>query len=138
MKNVFRDGEIESYYENGKLQTKGFYHKEKEDGLWLHYYPNNLLSDSTFYNKGKVVFQFSFDTNGVITMQNGNGYRTLIYENNDNVGKLEYRNFLPDGSFVEKYSNGMIYCEGKYRKGMPIGEWKYYDKKGVVVKIESH
>lgn len=138
LKNGFRDGKIESYYENGKLQTKGFYHKGKEDGLWLNYYPNNLLSDSTLYDKGKVIFQFSFDTNRVITMQNGTGYRVLIYEISDNIGKISYENYIPDGQYIEWYPNGKIYCLGNYKMGIPFGEWKYYNDNGVLQKIETH
>lgn len=42
------------YFENGKVETKGKFHKGKRIGVWKYYYPNGKIRQKSRYsNKGE-------------------------------------------------------------------------------------
>jgi len=44
-----RHGYWEYYYNNGKVQYKGYYINSKRDGLWEWYYDNGQLKQKEYY-----------------------------------------------------------------------------------------
>ncbi|MEO8590680.1 MAG: hypothetical protein ABI432_14995 [Flavobacteriales bacterium] len=63
-----------------------------------------------------------------------NGPWTSYFANGGIRSKATYRNGLEEGATEVFHENGMTYYTGQYRSGKPVGEWLFYDPKGVKVK----
>jgi hypothetical protein len=42
-----------------------------------------------------------------------------------------------EGEYVEYHSNGVIKVQGYYEQGRKVGTWRYYDKKGELLREET-
>lgn len=67
--NTFRNGVLTDdtffYFPNGQLQKKIYYSERgRKDSIWLEYYNNGSLKDSTEYNNGKLIKRFQYDREG--------------------------------------------------------------------------
>jgi antitoxin component YwqK of YwqJK toxin-antitoxin module len=49
---LMNKGKCVYYYENGKIQSEGFYVEDKRDGVWRHYNIEGMLVKEEFYEKG--------------------------------------------------------------------------------------
>ena len=84
-------GTIDTYYENGKIESKSQIKKGKTDGNYFHYYENGQLALEVIYNKGirKTVIA-SFDINGKPTNNNtlkdGKG-KIFLYDKDGRLSK---------------------------------------------------
>jgi antitoxin component YwqK of YwqJK toxin-antitoxin module len=98
------EGSFESFYDNGKLMTKGSYTNGKKNGIWYFYYDNGKLKKSINFlnNYGKII-EF-YNKKGKNTVINGNGH----YEDEIKIGNLNNTHEI-EGSFV----NGMM--DGKWK-----------------------
>ncbi|WP_299316007.1 hypothetical protein [uncultured Aquimarina sp.] len=52
-------------------------------------------------------------------------------------GESSYKN-VKNGYWKEYYPNHIIKEEGNYKKGKKVGEFKYYDKNGTLIRIKRH
>ncbi|WP_229720525.1 toxin-antitoxin system YwqK family antitoxin [Winogradskyella helgolandensis] len=52
-------------------------------------------------------------------------------------GQSSYKN-VKNGYWKEYYPNHIIKEEGNYKKGKKIGEFKYYDKNGTLIRTKKH
>ena len=50
----------------------------------------------------------------------------------DSDGKLK------NGVYKEYFKDGTLSCEGKYRRGERVGEWRTYEASGKVIKATRH
>jgi hypothetical protein len=96
----------------------------KRNGNWRYYtsYPANYKMFEGQYRNDKRngLFRKYYE----LTNQ-------LTYEEN-------YTDNLPDGSFTWWYSNGQLESKKYFAKGTPVGVWKFYDKKGKLIRTENH
>jgi antitoxin component YwqK of YwqJK toxin-antitoxin module len=42
-----------------------------------------------------------------------------------------------EGEYVEYHPNGLIKVQGYYEQGKKVGVWRYYDKKGTLLREET-
>jgi hypothetical protein len=42
------------------------------------------------------------------------------------------------GEFTFIYPDGKLYCKGSVKKGLRVGEWVYWNKNGILDKIETY
>ena len=141
-------GISESYYQNGKLKSKG------KNVSSLDKY--NETGDFEFYN------EFTSNLEAVESLKNGKQVgKSITYGSNEEpieIGKYEngklngeykkyYYNYLQNaekkypketGEWNYYYENGKIYLIGTYENGAETGEWKYYDEKGNLIKRENY
>jgi uncharacterized protein len=56
-------------------------------------------------------------------------------------GVLKKRAFVVngelEGEYVEYHPNGLIKVQGYYEQGKKVGVWRYYDKKGTLLREET-
>lgn len=140
--NYFENGQIErrvrviggsklsvvTYYSDGTMRSEIIYLKNKVL-LWKDYYPNGNLEYWEEYDNNQTYY---------VTLNfyyiNGNPQNTMQL--------VDKKNKLYDAK--EYYLDGTLKAEGK-KKWIPasggyvkIGQWKYYDAQGNLVKTEEH
>ena len=158
-----KNKEWKYFYEDGSIQQKGNYVKNKPHGTWEWWYKSGQKRRMEDYENGKEKgFVFEYDTTGKVIVKGEYfyGLREGVwkYEINDyrekgsyiggmKTGKWkktytttkkdkfkgEYLNDIPIGKHVYYYSNGQIKTEGKYKDGEKDGEWIYYNELGDIV-----
>lgn len=119
----------------------------------LEFYETSDLSDDRngeskkFYENGNVKSVCEFKNNYE------HGFYKEFFENNRLKTEGSFRNGVRDGRWVEYHENGKIKSDGYHIKeirkneygeliilskgGMIDGVWKYYDKNGTLIKVES-
>ncbi len=61
-KNV---GEWRYYYDNGKLETKGYFKNDLPDSIWIWYFPDGIMKERGVFKKGKRTGEwYSYDEKG--------------------------------------------------------------------------
>lgn len=51
-----------------------------------------------------------------------------------NVVIMSDDSYMNDGAYLEYYPDGQKFCDGKYEKGVMVGEWKYWHPNGQICK----
>jgi len=97
------DGEFETYYPNGKLESKGQLKGKKMDGILINRYDNNKLKSKFLYKNGKLMeYLYRGLKNGkklkIGEFKNGNG---VIYKY-DNNGKIIEKLIFKDGEQIKQ------------------------------------
>lgn len=114
-------GDFEYFHASGFLSSRGNYVYGKRDGLWLLYYDNGNLQDSTVYDHGNVV-----------------GTRLSWHRNGFAADSAVYN---PDGSGVvfSWFDNGMPSLAGRQSAGhKQNGQWQYFHRNGKPASIETY
>lgn len=156
------NGKYDSYHVNGKLVDTGEYTNGIRTGAWKHYHSNGKLKRTGVYNeKGEPVGEWNYyDDNGVLDERRnfdsegryhgdisyyseGKLYCTATYKKDilvkdvyyDEDGKVIGTFGAADGSFASKnyFSTGQLRSEGRYKKGKLEGQWKFYNRYGVLI-----
>ena len=145
--NSFSDDGVIAYntafYENGKLMAEGKYVNQKKDSIWNYYSnekSNPLVSIETYVNgnlNGESITYYpdSGEPTEIVCYENGkrNGKLLKYFPDGQLMTKSYYKNDLPDGDFIHYHPDGKVQIEGKYGNGNQIGEWKYFDEKGIPI-----
>jgi TonB family protein len=114
-------GKFRYWYANRYPETLGAWYKGKKQGLWLSYYSNGGMRDSTTYDEGRPV-----------------GIRESWYRNGYPKDSATYN---PDGSatVISWFDNGYPAAAGRYGAGgKPFGKWQYFYRDGVVSAVETY
>lgn len=132
------------FHSSNKKAAHGYYINKKKEGVWRFYDGQGILASKETYKDGVKEGEYLvYNLNGSISRQtyfvNGieNGYRKTF----DKEGNLLTEGEIVDGQSdgVHKiYRNGVINIEGAYKHAVRDGEWRYYDEKGQVYKIEVY
>lgn len=136
-------GQVNSYYDNGKLKMSGQYEivgKDSvktscENGNFRYYYSNGVLKSSAFYSNGKETGVSSFyDNSGQlkrlkILEKDGGSYN--IYENDtvnriDEKGRRQGKWISLPYSFSENNCSYIPDVVKYYKNDNPIGTWEYF------------
>lgn len=99
--------EFFEYHSNGRIKTRGNTLDGKKDGVFTYYNP-----------KGKIIKSVLF-SNGVLIKDDDSSAANQIKK-------------LKEGDHIAYHKNGRIKETGRYANGKKEGEWRTYDKKGVV------
>jgi len=116
-----RSGKFRFVHPNRMIESAGLYQDGRKQGLWLTYYSDGSLADSTVYVNGAPV--------GVSLSWHRNGYMR------------DSANFGPDGSGVRVawFDNGNPSYAGRFTAGFKkIGKWNYFHKTGGVSETETY
>ncbi|MBL7932023.1 MAG: hypothetical protein JNL60_08975 [Bacteroidia bacterium] len=110
------EGVTESYYPDGKVETRVEYKKGKKEGKSLSYNPMGvLLSDLTYFNNEREGKEVSYDDDGKIIKES-------IYDNDE-----------LHGLSTNYHSNGKIYRSLNYKYGEAEGESEVMDETGQLI-----
>ena len=102
------------FHQDKRPEYFGKYSNGKKQGLWLSYYYNGMMSDSSYYVNGQL-----------------SGISISWYPN----GSIKDSTSVTDGfqTVVSWFDNGQLSSAGRYTKeNKPIGKWVFYHKNGKV------
>jgi TonB family protein len=109
------------WYPNRFVQMEGRYTKGKRQGLWLSFYSNGMMSDSSVYEAGRAV-----------------GTRESWYRNGF-MRDSAVCNADGSGTLVSWFDNGYPASAGRYGPGSrPSGRWKYFYRDGPASALETY
>jgi antitoxin component YwqK of YwqJK toxin-antitoxin module len=118
--------------------------------------PNIGDTIKEFYNESKILKSLKFRDATILTIvefdENNTKTKSTIFQLNNLKYKTltkfneagfviliaNYDNGVVTGKFQKFYSNGKLKEEGIYDKMKKIGEWKYFDEEGELIKNENH
>jgi len=116
-----KSGPFVYFFPNKKVDAFGRYLNNKKQGMWLQFYSNGMMMDSTVYESGNPIGgSMGWHRNGV-------------------TSDSSYWN--PDGSGVQVdwFSNGNPSFAGRYGPGMKQqGKWQYFHSNGKLSSIELY
>lgn len=84
-------------------------------------------------SKIHIISSYIYDT---ICVYNRNINEVIEYDGFRSAidsGVSRYIGYFREGSWLEKWENGVIKTEGNYNRGLKSGIWYYYDKYGVKI-----
>lgn len=116
-----KNGKGISYYRNGAVKEEYFYKNDSLDGENRAYFPDGKLKWLNFYKSDKL-----------------HGKITNYYHNGKVESELEYVDNELNGSYKSYFDNGRLYMTGIYKKGNRIGEWKEFNRKGVLKEVNNY
>ncbi len=116
------DGEVRDFYENGDIQMKGSYNKNKRDGVFLYYSDHHTYTSAGRYRNDRSIGKWeTYHNNGTLASE-------VYYDNDyflknlwDSLGNQLVINGR--GAEIRKYPNGVVATEGEYRNGHKDGYW---------------
>lgn len=109
------------YDENGNLINIKNYKNDTLHGIQKTYHENGQISDESYY------------VNGILR-----GSKEW-FENGKMSSELYFNEFEQSDSIsITWFENGQILQIGYLKDGRMIGEWKEYDDKGELVKVENY
>jgi antitoxin component YwqK of YwqJK toxin-antitoxin module len=128
-KNTFLHGEVNSFFENGKIKYHGYYKESVKDSIWSYYYNNGQMDKLINFKTGRPVVKSCFKSNGKEMISNGNGsfssQITVLLGNKEPVD-CQISGNLKDGLMEGKWLWRTDYAHG-------IDHFKtgdYYETKG--------
>jgi hypothetical protein len=118
---TIRNGTFYWVYPDNKFKTIGRYVHNKKEGLWLDYYSDGSLEDSTVYHDDHPI--------GVSLSWYQNGFAKDSMNMNENG----------NGVFVSWFDNGLPSSAGRIIDfNKHHGQWQYFHKNGKVSAIEVY
>lgn len=126
-------GYWETFWENGKIQSKGFYADGKLDSIWEHFDEDGILAQRSTYKNGVQHGTYaSFYATGVERSsgkyKEGRSHGEWVYNYEDGrvMSKGSHELDRQTGLWESYYSNGVKSSSGSYKKGIPSGAWHYW------------
>jgi len=122
-----------NHYVNGELNfsTKFENHDEKIDSLY------SRLSQEIDAKDVDELVAFIDEMSNLLSPCNSKNFTEIVYHLNGKIKTEQaYRNGKVNGRFIEYFDNGKIKTEGNLNGFDKIGEWKYFDSKGFLIKHE--
>jgi antitoxin component YwqK of YwqJK toxin-antitoxin module len=128
MEGLFEDsnckkpsGRITRFYPDKKPESTGRYTHGRKDGLWLSFYWNGMMADSSVYADGNFI-----------------GTRLAWYPDGTLADSAVYRS---DGSgiFVQWFANGNPSVAGNFAPDYkPQGKWQFFHDNGKLSALEVY
>lgn len=112
-----RHGSYESYYEDGRLESRGEFDHGAYKGSWNFYYANgNLRESGEFVNNAR------------------HGHWTSYHENGLRASETDWANGVENGSHTDWFANGLMCAQGAMKDGLRHGYWMYWSEDGAKVR----
>ncbi len=137
------EGETVAFYRNGKKKYTGSYKEGERSGEWSHYYRNgelereaefdedgDLTGNETYYDQdGDLYAKVNYKRGKIKEMTFFDKKGEVMEKKDRSWGKLEFVIFYPDR---------VIKAKGLLKRGDREGEWKFYDKNGVLSAVRHY
>jgi antitoxin component YwqK of YwqJK toxin-antitoxin module len=110
-----RDSTYTSFYQNGKVKSKGNFKNDVPQGLWYYYYESGLVK-----SYGKLTGTIKY------------GDWKYYYENGNISTEGSYKEGKKEGDWKYYFEStaGILKTEGVYVNDTREGRWKFYDESG--------
>jgi antitoxin component YwqK of YwqJK toxin-antitoxin module len=115
------DSIVTWYYANQSIKSIGNYKNGVKEGVWTEYFPNKMMSDSSYYLNGHLL--------GVSLGWNTESYQvdSSVYDGKGN------------GVTIHWYEKGPLYYTGYFVNDTSRAKkWSYYHKNGQKLAIEEY
>lgn len=122
----FRNNNLIEKEEINRMDEDG-----KKNGIWKEFYKNDILKEEKTYLNGKL--------DGYVKLYNEEGklISAIKYENGE--VNLQGKDIDIDVEIKEEYDkNDNLIFQGSYKKDIPIGVHRYFDKRGNVVSSKTY
>lgn len=134
-----KNGHFLYFHSNGNAESLGKYVNDIQDGLWLDFDREGMMTDSTFYKNGRPFgVALSWHSNGYLkdsisVDSNGRGIEVSWFDNGNPsyVGKYS-AGMKREGLWVFFHKNGQVSSKEKYVQGKLIHK-NFFDEVGNVV-----
>ncbi len=156
-------GQFYEYYEDGTLMETGNVKNGYKDGIWKTYYPNGILMEEGVYNDDTYKILNTWDNDGKINVNDGNGKYIIYYEGTNNVledgritdglrdgywktyynepGSIQmestYVSGKLDGLTITYYPEGQKATQGSFINDKKEGRWEWYFESGALESIAT-
>lgn len=136
-------GEVKVFYPDSTLWYEGTVKKGNPDKLWRSFYESGRMKSSVLYEEGNIqnyaVFYYDNPGNTIhIKAQFENSSLTGQYKEFFPGGGLKaqipYEEGKPEGKALYYYPNGQMKIVGYFNEGKRRGKWKFYDKRGHLIR----
>ena len=135
---VIKDGPWKTFYPNGSVETEGQYKNDRQVGVWISRYPNDLLKEKAAYRDGRKDGPFtSFYRNGrkeaegVYHLDKQVGKWTEWYQGGGEKAEMLFDNSgRKEGVSKEWFENNRLKSEEEWQGGRRQGTGHYYTKDG--------
>lgn len=138
-----KNGEFETFYPDGQLQSRGRYRNNTATGSWIFFYPNGKPDRVLLINVADTLLLQFYDTSGVRRVTDGKGFFNgeVAAANATAYNKVvAYGGIVdgkPDGEW-KSFFGTYPYCTEKFDKGVFIsGEQKSMAKGTIQYKTNS-
>ena len=108
-------GDYCSYYQNGKIKSKGKYYYNQPSGVWTFFYENG-----NFKMKGELIANKHC------------GFWEYFYENGQLSMEGNLNDGLREGRWKFYYEGGLIKSEGDFTENIKDGIWNYFYEDGAL------
>lgn len=132
-------GDYKKYDENGNLISDGQFRNGHPVGIWKSYYPNgNIMLIEEYNRRGNLINVNAWEEDGCHAIVNGTGTIKQYWPDGSLRSIDSYLDCRPEGVNEGWYPNGVKEHEFYYKKGRPVGTWRYWDIDGHLYKTEEH
>ncbi len=107
------NGKYQSFYINGSLATKGFYHNNLSDSSWVFYFENGREKAKGKYHQGKQ-----------------DGKWTYYFENGNKKAEGLFKENIKHGNWTYFFENSTEKSSGIYFNGKKEGIWNFLYEEG--------
>lgn len=125
----------------------GFYYNGKKIGVWtLSNYSGQVIHNEIYYDTSGYKVEFKeYHLNGQLK---STGFYFRVYQR-DTISIFDerakaYSNYVTDSVLKKQnkwsyfYDNGLLESQGLYENDKKVGIWKYFNKKGELIKEETY
>lgn len=141
--NGEKEGELKSFYRNGKLATHAFYKNNRLNGVLKNYYDDGKLKLLFNYSHGMKngVFEEYYENKILKTkkvyIEDVLNFYEEYYDNGNIHIKVNNKKENKNDKLEEweiYHKNGKLMLQGKKKSDKNIGIWKEYSKEGELIK----
>ncbi len=125
-------------YRDGKIMERGAYNKGRKTGPWTYYYPDSVPMLREVWQDTLVLVTDAWDTTGVRTITNGDGFLRTHYASGSVQEESQYIKGVKSGPYLERYPAGNEKVRGQYQGGLKVGTWSFWYSNGKQEKTETH
>jgi antitoxin component YwqK of YwqJK toxin-antitoxin module len=126
------------YHEVGGIKAKGNYLKEKKDSIWNFYDEKGRVTSTEFYKEnkrnGKSIIYYpsgkKFEESEWLNDVK-NGLNVQFYENEKKKEEGVFKDGKYEGKVTRYHDTGEKSGFGSYLNGAQVGDWFYYDERGI-------
>lgn len=146
-KNGLMEGSWNGWYPNGNKNYEGKILNGLKEESWAFWFPDGKLRERGKYLKGKKqgFWEFYHETGGLESAGNfmkekPDGKWTYYFacpecktgEKGQKMREEYLKNGIAEGKATVWYPGGAIQSETDFKKGKPNGEWKQFNKNGMI------
>lgn len=133
-KEVAKHDLVYTYYDDGKMKSKGSFLNNVPNGLYMEFDTNGRVTTTRIYKSGNTIASGISDENAT-----KNGEWKEFYETSELKAIGKYKNNYKFGLWTYYYQNGKVEQTGYYNsKGKPEGEWKWFYESGSLMREETY